>query len=424
MDNLLDVLTTSQNFHIYLIDKDGEIIVNPEPDLSWSRYLENKPKIHKIFPNRYKELLSNSSISKQGLYMFSYADMFRNREGMRILMVPKSEIISKLKMSNVVTALLIAGIVLIVSVPLSWLASFIPSKLQATIVDAYDEIKKYTNIIDRNIATSQTDKNGVITDISSKFLEITGYQKHEVIGKNHNFLKHPETPAEHYKDMWNTISRGTVWTGEMQDLSKSGQEFWISQIITPEINHKGEIIAYTSVAQDITARKIIEKMSVTDSLTGLYNRRKIDAILSAEINRFNRYNTEFCVLLLDIDFFKKVNDNFGHQVGDDVLVNVSEILQKSIRGTDFAGRWGGEEFLIVAVQIDLQNATILAEKIRSTIEETQFNIVDHITISIGVACYQFGETVTLFLNRADEALYEAKESGRNKVIAAKGEKEV
>ncbi len=106
--------------------------------------------------------------------------------------------------------------------------------------------------------------------------------------------------------MWATINSGAIWTGEMQDLSKSGNEFWIKQSITPEINHKGEIVAFTSVAQDITdKKKIIEQMSITDRLTGLYNRHKLDSTLMSEMNRFNRYKVDFCAILLDVDHFKK-----------------------------------------------------------------------------------------------------------------------
>ncbi len=118
---------------------------------------------------------------------------------------------------------------------------------------------------------------------------------------------------------------------------------------------------------------------------------------------------------------KKVNDTYGHQVGDDVLIKIAEILQKSIRGTDYAGRWGGEEFLVVAVQINLDDACSLANKIRENIASTDFEVVGRVTISAGVTNYLYGETVAHFVKRADDALYAAKEGGRNKVVCAENE---
>jgi len=421
MDNLLDIISNSPNFLIYIIDKDGEVIINPDNSKSWSRYLENKPNIRDLFPAKSLEIISNSSLKTDNFYMFSFSSVFKNNEGMKLLMVPKPEIVGSLRMNNVITALLIAAIVLLVSVPLSWLASFIPSKLQSTLVDAYSEIKKYTNIIDRNIATSKTDKEGKIIDVSSKFLEITGYKRSDIIGKTHTVLRHPDTPEEHYKDMWTTITSGRIWTGEMQDIGKTGNIFWIQQVITPEINATGDIVAYTSVAQDITDKKIIEKMSITDRLTNLYNRHKLDEVLLTEIHRFTRYQSNFCALLMDIDFFKKVNDTYGHQTGDEVLVQVASIINENTRLTDVSGRWGGEEFLVIAVQTELENACLLAEKIRAKIEQATFPGIGKITISIGVAKYEFSETEAHFINRADDALYKAKETGRNKVVCAESD---
>jgi len=374
--------------------------------------------MHNLFPYVIREILISKHIDKNEFYMFSYAELFRNSEGMRILMLPKAEIVGKLKMNNILTAIFIAVIVLIVSVPLSWLASFIPSKLQATIVDAYEDIKKYTNIIDSNIATSRTDKNGQIIEVSSKFLDITGYDREDIIGKNHNILRHPDTPSEYYSEMWATISKGTVWSGEMLDICKSGKTFWIQQVITPEIGPAGEILSYTSVAQDITDKKLIEKMSITDSLTGLHNRHKLDSALMTEMLRFNRYKVDFCAILLDIDNFKRVNDTYGHQVGDEVLVEIANILTSNTRETDLAGRWGGEEFLILVLQSNIDNAFKLAEKIRVHIEATDFPTAGRVTASIGVSSYQYGETIANFVTRADNALYHAKDTGRNKVISA------
>lgn len=143
-----------------------------------------------------------------------------------------------MKQNNTATVALVALIVFLVSIPLSWIASIVPSRLQSNLLEAYDEITKYTKIIDRNIPTSRTDSKGVITEASTRLLEITGYKKEELIGKTHSILKHPETTDEHYQDLWGTITKGLVWSGEMKDIRKDGSEFWIKQTVTPEFDSK------------------------------------------------------------------------------------------------------------------------------------------------------------------------------------------
>lgn len=163
---------------------------------------------------------------------------------------------------------------------------------------------------------------------------------------------------------------------------------------------------------------MIEKMSITDRLTGIYNRHKLDDAIQQEVNRFNRYRTNFCAIIIDIDHFKSVNDTHGHQAGDNVLIKLADMMEENTRVTDICGRWGGEEFLIIAVQADLENAENMAEKLRKNVERADFPPVGKITISLGVAQYEYGETIAHFINRADDALYEAKEKGRNRVVVS------
>lgn len=150
-----------------------------------------------------------------------------------------------------------------------------------------------------------------------------------------------------------------------------------------------------------------------DQLTGLYNRRKLDQVLSEQIDLASRYDTPFSVLLLDVDFFKKVNDTYGHLMGDQLLQDLSHILTKKIRSVDILGRWGGEEFLIILPNCQLAGAMQLAEKIRLAIAETSFQNVGARTVSIGASDYKKGDQVEQLLQRADHALYQAKKSGRN-----------
>jgi len=161
--------------------------------------------------------------------------------------------------------------------------------------------------------------------------------------------------------------------------------------------------------------KELELLSSTDALTKMYNRMYIDNALDDEIKRCERYKSDFSIIMLDIDYFKNVNDNYGHQIGDTVLIEFSNILNNLTRETDIVGRWGGEEFLILCPQTDKPSVLRLAEKLRENIETYSFSIVNKKTASFGVATYIDKDNSDSIVERADKALYLSKKTGRNKV---------
>ncbi|MFY9093206.1 diguanylate cyclase, partial [Aliarcobacter butzleri] len=161
------------------------------------------------------------------------------------------------------------------------------------------------------------------------------------------------------------------------------------------------------------------RLSITDNLTKLYNRVKLDKSLQEEMNRSLRYNTNFSIILLDIDYFKKVNDNFGHQIGDEVLIESAQVLSKNIRNVDILGRWGGEEFLVICPETKIEDAIKVASHINAAIKLHKFTTYPNtVTISLGVATFsKHIKNVDDIILNADKALYQAKEEGRDKVIA-------
>jgi diguanylate cyclase (GGDEF)-like protein len=159
----------------------------------------------------------------------------------------------------------------------------------------------------------------------------------------------------------------------------------------------------------------LEELVVRDHLTGLYNRTKLDEVLEYVYKRSKRYNTVFGVIMIDIDFFKKVNDTHGHQVGDTVLCEFANLLEENSRETDTVGRWGGEEFLIIVENIDKDAILKLAEKLRANVDAYEFSIVKHKTASFGVTIYRSEDEINKIVARADIALYKAKHNGRNRV---------
>jgi polar amino acid transport system substrate-binding protein len=164
--------------------------------------------------------------------------------------------------------------------------------------------------------------------------------------------------------------------------------------------------------------KQLKKIAITDSLTGLYNRRYIEEKLEEELRRQRRYNHNLSVILLDIDHFKLINDIHGHQAGDKVLQKFAHLLLTGTRESDIVSRWGGEEFLILCLENDIKGAAILGEHLRQQINETAFSEEITQTASFGIACYISGETKDDLILRADKALYKAKENGRNRIELA------
>ncbi len=195
-------------------------------------------------------------------------------------------------------------------------------------------------------------------------------------------------------------------------LQKVVTLFWILTVMVLLISLMlMMVLVYYKKKQDI-----IEEQATHDILTKLYNRYAINNILQQKIQEFYRYQQTFSIIFFDIDFFKKVNDTYGHDMGDFVLQNIAKIVSSQIRSSDAFGRWGGEEFLIVLPETSLTQAFDVAEKLRKRIEKESFGIVQELTCSFGVTTMREGDTMTTLFKRVDEYLYIAKENGRNQVI--------
>ena len=168
------------------------------------------------------------------------------------------------------------------------------------------------------------------------------------------------------------------------------------------------------VAMEETARTM-RKLANTDALTGLANRRQGEEQLARELRRAERYGRVFSVLMLDIDHFKDLNDRFGHQAGDDVLVDLSRRIDAMVRASDTVARWGGEEFLLLTPETSIGDAQRLAEMIRQHVTDNSLAGRYQVTVSLGVASYRPGDTLSSLVARSDAALYLAKRGGRNQV---------
>jgi len=181
------------------------------------------------------------------------------------------------------------------------------------------------------------------------------------------------------------------------------------------------------LVDEISERKQVEerlaRTATSDILTGVMNRRAMLEQLRYQLVRHQRNKTPFVILVLDIDHFKNINDTYGHDIGDQALIGVADVLLTSTRSQDLVSRWGGEEFLVLLPDTVLKGGAIVAEKIRSRVAEEAFKANEHtvkLTLSIGVAEYKQGQTLEKCIKDADSALYLAKNKGRNQVAVSEG----
>jgi diguanylate cyclase (GGDEF)-like protein len=219
-------------------------------------------------------------------------------------------------------------------------------------------------------------------------------------------------------DMIKDYNICTCWSVPVYDREKNVTGcFMISSFEhrSPTTYHDRLMKTCSSIVSIMQERKALRRLSMTDKLTGLWNRVKLDKLLVTQAATYYRHAETYCVMLLDVDHFKSVNDTHGHNVGDAVLIELANILQTSVRTNDIVGRWGGEEFMVLLSKSDAAKAEIVAEKIRNSIMHHDFPVVGNITVSIGICEVSQQVSILQMIDRADQALYKAKENGRNQV---------
>ncbi|MCB0280870.1 MAG: diguanylate cyclase, partial [Calditrichaeota bacterium] len=200
---------------------------------------------------------------------------------------------------------------------------------------------------------------------------------------------------------------------QKDEVGKLAQMF---NLMTEKLRQsQSKILAANKAMQQ--KNKLLEKLSITDGLTGLYNRNKLNLIIQDQLSRFQRNKRAFAVLMIDVDYFKELNDELGHVAGDEILATVAKCLMQSIRSIDFAARYGGDEFIIIQTETTVNEAIITAERIQSKVSETHCKAANktiNVTLSIGIVQSEMNDTTpTTLISRADTALYEAKHAGRN-----------
>lgn len=274
-----------------------------------------------------------------------------------------------------------------------------------------------------HIISSQFDMQGNIIQASDAFIKLCGYSKEEIIGNSFCFFKHPDTPESLFIEIWKRLKKGKTWKGEVKNLTKNGDIFWVKITIMPKKDEHNITYAFESVMHVITEQKSLREDINIDPLTSLLNRRSFEKRFAIEKSRAKRDKKYLALVMIDIDFFKQYNDHYGHQKGDEALKRVALSLQNSFnRSSDFIFRLGGEEFAILTSEYSVSQLIDSAENgckkmQKEHIEHLKSDIDPFLTISIGIAIVPYNSHLSLnkIYEESDKALYKAKSNGRNRV---------
>jgi len=271
------------------------------------------------------------------------------------------------------------------------------------------------------------DLDGKVTYINPAVERMRGISPEEAMRQSPEEIQPPESAAigaDYYQRLFAAIEAGTeppTFRGEQEYYRKDGSIMTGELQVIPHVDTDGQVIELIGVARDISERKTFEaelrNLAVTDTLTGVWNRRHGENLLADDLSA-RRPGQALSLLMLDIDHFKTVNDTFGHQAGDHVLIEIASRVRRSLRGNDVVSRWGGEEFVVLLRDCALPDALVVAEEIRAAIAEVPFGTMGTCTVSIGAAEFRANEDLQSWLGRADQALYRAKQEGRNEIRAS------
>ena len=269
-------------------------------------------------------------------------------------------------------------------------------------------------IIDEHIPISRTDLAGTITYVNDAFCRLTEYLEEELIGKKHGILRHEDTSTKIYEELWENILEDRTWEGVLKNKTKHNRIIWNEIKISPMYDYKGNKIGYVSTRENINYKKELEYITEHDLLTDIKNRRTYEKELEKHIHLSKRYEkNHFGLIMFDIDHFKEINDNYGHQIGDKILKTLCTNISTHLRENDTFARWGGEEFVILCPYTNIEQLEHIAKNLQKVIKNIDFSPVPNLTISLGLTVYKKDDSEVSIQKRVDSVLYKAKRNGRN-----------
>lgn len=294
----------------------------------------------------------------------------------------------------------------------------------AEIALAHEQLQVLWQAVEHSPTTIMiADRRANLVYVNSHFVRETGYTAAEVQGKNPRLLQSGLVSPEVYATMWQQLSQGQSWSGELINRRKNGETYWEEAQISPVLGDDGEVLRYVAVKLNITERKEASErlayMANHDALTDLPNRLLFSERVEQALALAQRNGKRLALLFLDLDKFKPVNDRYGHAAGDALLRQVAQRMVACVRAADTVGRVGGDEFVVLLQDVENASAAVqVAEKIRLALNEAF--VLDGPTVSIaatiGLVVYpDHGASADELTRHADLAMYQAKENGRNQV---------
>lgn len=286
---------------------------------------------------------------------------------------------------------------------------------------AQDQLQTYYHVIEHSpVAVLISDDKGNVEYINPKYTELTGYTPDDIIGNNASMLYAKDRASEeYYQEILNVVGGGKVWHKEVFNERKNGEGYWENISISPVLDENGLIYHFVVLKEDITKRREESEkakyLAYHDSLTGLANRSLFYDRLMIAVANAARYQSRLAVMFLDLDGFKKINDTYGHDTGDEVLKAVADQLKTIMRKGDTVARMGGDEFTLIVPEFeDVADVKFVAEKILKSMQQPLTAKQLLVTPSIGIAFYpQHGTNHEALLINADKAMYQAKKRGKN-----------
>lgn len=299
----------------------------------------------------------------------------------------------------------------------------------AKLQEANRQIREYLDIINRHVIISRIDKQGDVIYASEAFCNISGFDKVELIGKNYWHTLYSNLKEADIQQIISTVQHGKIWSGEICHQTKDGRNYWVHEIITPNMKSESVVLGFTTIRQDITDKKKIEELSITDPLTGLYNRRYFDSFLERETKRAKRSQEWLVFMIMDVDDFKAYNDHYGHPAGDMVLQRLGNLLGNLFtRGHDYIFRIGGEEFALITTIPHPEGAEHLGEILTDELSKQKIRHeysgpTGCITLSVGILLLDPSKEslpAGEIYHKADLLLYRAKQKGKNCFVLHQG----
>jgi diguanylate cyclase (GGDEF)-like protein len=282
-------------------------------------------------------------------------------------------------------------------------------------------IKSFLNANSNITILYENNKISFINSIGLEFFAVSSFKE---FNKSYSDLSQLFLPAENcidkhtYGKKWfDIVKNNNSKYIKVKLFSKRDDMNYYFNINISKLKNNDYLLSFNDITKLESERVVIQKEAENDPLTEVYNRVKFNKVLEGMIYRANRYYLNFSIILLDIDHFKSINDEYGHNIGDKVLVELARLVKTVLRESDVFARWGGEEFVIIAESTNLKEASQLASKLRRIVAEYPFKEIGNVTCSFGVTEFKSGDTEIHLFERVDKALYEAKHNGRNQVVS-------